>query len=110
MNEKIKLIRSIINTNDGFTVDANGRPVEKNNGYFVSLVQTQNNDVSNIDDVILIASSLNTFIGGWNDQTTGRYYLDASIWIDDIEQAKKFGRLNSQLAIWDIANNTEIRL
>lgn len=50
-----------------------------------------------------------TIVGYWTD-SDGTVYRDLTVWIRDRDQAISFGRSNKQLAIWDIANNCEIRL
>lgn len=50
------------------------------------------------------------FIGGWYDRKSGLYYLDVSENIQDRAQAELLGWLESQLAIWDVVAEREIRL
>lgn len=50
-----------------------------------------------------------TIVGIWTD-TDGKVYRDLTLWISDLYIALDFGRANKQKAIWDIANNCEIRL
>ena len=38
------------------------------------------------------------------------YYFDATVIVDDLEAAKELGRLNKQIAIFDLENLEEIRL
>jgi len=49
------------------------------------------------------------YVGGWVADN-GKVYLDISINIHDLEEAKAFGRENRQLAIWDCRNKVSINL
>jgi hypothetical protein len=48
------------------------------------------------------------YFGGWLDDNT--LYLDTSVNIEDLDEAMKLGRANNQLAIYDVKNQTSIRL
>lgn len=108
MNKKIRIIKSIMVKSDGFTIDTEGRPANHRSGYYVSLSQTQNSTEKDLSTVLLAAETLGCYIGGWKDNE--RFYLDATVHIPELDKAVQFGRLNEQIAIWDIANNSEIRL
>lgn len=117
MNKKetsvlIALATIAINNKDGFTVNAaNLQPVTK--GYAVAVADTQNsfgfeglvNVVKYVDD----HSEINAF-GGWYNTENNMYYFDATVIVNDLESAKELGRINKQIAIFDLANLEEIRL
>ena len=44
------------------------------------------------------------------DTATGLYYYDATVIIEDRDAAIAFGRLQNQIAIFDLNTLTEIRL
>lgn len=97
---------------NGCTVNA--RTLEPiTSGYAVAVKETQNSFGSEgLMRVINYArqnKSVNAF-GGWYDSESGRYYFDATIIIEDKETAVKIGKLNKQLAIFDLNNMEEIRL
>jgi hypothetical protein len=48
--------------------------------------------------------------GAWKDQKTGRTYLDATVVIEDRQDAIDAGREWKQLAVFDLAKREEIRL
>lgn len=117
MNKKetsvlIALATIAINNKDGFTVNAATlQPVTK--GYAVAVADTQNsfgfeglvNVVKYVDD----HSEINAF-GGWYNTENNMYYFDATVIVNDLESAKELGRINKQIAIFDLANLEEIRL
>ena len=117
MNKKetsvlIALATIAINNKEGFTVNAATlEPVTK--GYAVAVADTQNsfgfeglvNVVKYVDD----HSEINAF-GGWYNTENNMYYFDATVIVNDLEAAKELGRINKQIAIFDLANLEEIRL
>lgn len=117
MNKKetsvlIALATIAINNKAGFTVNAATlQPVTK--GYAVAVADTQNsfgfeglvNVVKYVDD----HSEINAF-GGWYNTENNMYYFDATVIVNDLESAKELGRINKQIAIFDLANLEEIRL
>ncbi|WP_302422975.1 hypothetical protein [uncultured Prevotella sp.] len=117
MNKKetsvlIALATIAINNKEGFTVNAATlQPVTK--GYAVAVADTQNsfgfeglvNVVKYVDD----HSEINAF-GGWYNTENNMYYFDATVIVNDLESAKELGRINKQIAIFDLANLKEIRL
>jgi fructokinase len=117
MNKKetsvlIALATIAINNKEGFTVNAATlQPVTK--GYAVAVADTQNsfgfeglvNVVKYVDD----HSEINAF-GGWYNTENNMYYFDATVIVNELEYAKELGRINKQIAIFDLANLEEIRL
>ena len=49
-------------------------------------------------------------VGGWYNSENKQYYFDATIVVDTLEEAKKLGIENRQIAIFDLNTLTEIRL
>ena len=96
----------------GFTIDSqNLSPVVS--GYAVAVADTQNSfGRDGLRTVIKYAKknkSVNAY-GGWYDTESGFYYWDAVIVYNNLSDAIKAGRDNKQIAIYDLANNNEIRL
>jgi len=95
--------------------DPDLKPSTKDHGYWVS-VQGQEyiipKDDLNMDVVLNYAdhaiTEVGEYIGAWIDQA--KVYLDVTKWFPDLQEAIQFGEQNHQLAIWDIANQTEIPL
>lgn len=50
------------------------------------------------------------YFGGWLDNQSGKVYLDLSKNEKDLDRAKKLGKKNKQLAIFDLGSFDEIRL
>ena len=101
-----------MNNKDGFTVNAaNLQPVTT--GYAVAVVDTQNSfgfkGLANVVKYVSEHPEVNAF-GGWYNSDNNMYYFDATVIVNDLEAAKELGRINKQIAIFDLANLTEIRL
>lgn len=117
MNEKqssvlIALATIAMNNKEGYTVNAKTlQPVTS--GYAVAVADTQNsfgNDgLANVVKYVTEHPEVNAF-GGWYNSENGQYYYDATVICNDIEEAKELGRINKQIAIFDLANLQEIRL
>ena len=117
MNKKqasalLALAAIAINNKEGFTVNAaNLQPVKS--GYAVAVADTQNSfgfeGLANVVKYVSEHPEVNAF-GGWYNSDNNMYYFDATVIVDDLEAAKELGRANKQIAIFDLANLTEIRL
>ena len=97
---------------EGFTVNAaNLQPVKS--GYAVAVSDTQDSfgleGLANVVKYVSEHHEVNAF-GGWYNSDNNMYYFDATVIVDDLEAAKELGRYNKQIAIFDLANLTEIRL
>ncbi len=91
---------------EGFTVDAKTlKPV--GSGYAVACVETQNsfnvNGLANVVKFVSEHSEINAF-GGWYNKENDRFYFDATMIINDREKAIEIGRMNKQIAIFDLNN------
>lgn len=117
MNKKqttllIALANIALANKDGYTVNAATlQPVTS--GYAVAVADTQNSfgleGLANVVKYVQENSEVNAF-GGWYNSDNGKYYFDATIIVDDLAKAKELGRINNQIAIFDLANLEEIRL
>ena len=117
MNKKqtsvlIALAVIAINNKEGFTVNAaNLQPVTT--GYAVAVADTQNSfGIEGLANVVRYVSDhqeINAF-GGWYNTENNMYYFDATIIVTDLTAAKELGRINNQIAIFDLAKLEEIRL
>lgn len=54
------------------------------------------------------ASQADQYIGFWKNK--GRLYLDKSVMVADLDEAKALGKAKDQKAIWDNKNKEEINL
>ena len=97
---------------DGFTVDAKTfQPITK--GFAVAVADTQNSfgNVGAAKVAAYVATHKNVnAVGGWYNQENKQYYFDAVIIVNDLETAKKLGRENKQIAVFDLENLQEIIL
>lgn len=97
----------------GFTYDVQNGSFPSS-GYVIALQETQNSfnaeGLQKCLQVIAAGNTLATCIGGWLDTESGLYYYDASIIVEDLQTALTLGRLNKQIAIFDLNNMQEIRL
>lgn len=73
--------------------------IETGRGYWVAELQTALEDVQT-----------NDIIGVWTDGDTDKVWLDKSRFFDNLETALFWAKQWSQIAIWDNANQKEIRL
>ena len=117
MNKKqtsvlIALATIAADNKEGFTVNAATlQPVKT--GYAVAVAATQNSfgieGLANVVKYVSEHSEINAF-GGWYNSGNNMYYFDATVIVDDLATAKELGRINKQIAIFDLANLKEIRL
>lgn len=97
---------------EGFTVSAATlQPVTT--GYAVAISATQNSfgleGLANVVKYVSEHPEINAF-GGWYNSENNKFYFDATLIVDDLETAKDLGRINEQIAIFNLANLEEIRL
>lgn len=117
MNKKqtsvlIALATIAINHKEGFTVNATTlQPFSS--GYAVAVADTQNSfgfeGLANVVKYVSEHPEINAF-GGWYDSENNMYYFDATVILNDLEVAKELGRINKQIAIFDLTHLEEIRL
>lgn len=97
---------------EGFTISANTlQPMKK--GFAVAMSETQNSfgnaGLLRVINFVNNSKTANAF-GGWLDSKTGLFYFDAVTIVTDLDTAKRLGRANGQIAIFDLENLKEIRL
>ncbi len=97
---------------EGFTVDKNTfKPITS--GYTVAVKETQNSFGNyGAAKVVSYAAKHNEVraLGGWLNSANNKYYFDAIIICESLEEALALGRANNQIAIFDLNNMKEIRL
>lgn len=117
MNKKQTSVLAVLaaiamNNKEGFTVNAADlQPIKT--GYAVAVADTQNSfGIEGLANVVKYVSDhpeINAF-GGWYNTENNMYYFDATVIVNDLAAAKELGRINKQIAIFDLANLAEIRL
>ena len=108
-----ELLQAVATMNpDGFTVNKNTfEPITS--GYSVAVAETQNS-FGNYGAAKVVSyankhEEINA-LGGWLNTENGKYYYDAVIVCENLNDAIALGRANGQIAIFDLNNLVEIRL
>ena len=117
MNQKqisvlLALAAIALENKEGYTVNAATlQPVTT--GYAVAVADTQDSfgleGLANVVKYVSEHPEVNAF-GGWYNSENNMYYFDATVIVDDLDVAKELGRINKQIAIFDLANMEDIRL
>lgn len=101
----------------GITLNRDLQPIDTQEGYMVSYFETEKTfdlngiDYKEISNLILKRKADlkdNEYLGFWVYK--GKLYINISINILELEQAKKVGISNNQLSIYDLQNNTSIEI
>lgn len=89
-------------------------------GYMVSLSGCEEvYEVSSMLDSLLkdfvnrnseLLADEKSFVGTWHNKTKNKVYFDVSVNVSNLPDAVELGRINNQIAIYDCANKTEIKL
>lgn len=87
-------------------------------GYMVSVISGPvYNNVLSVNPIEVakfirknMADNYTTFAGVWTDKDTGKIYFDISVNISVKNVAIKTAKSLKEIAIWDIRNNSEIRV
>ena len=107
----IDAIQKIAEQNpEGFTVDLTTlKRITK--GISVAYIETQDSfGIEGLERVINHALGHDRKVGGWMNEDDGQYYYDSIRIFTDLEEAKRFGRENKQIAIFDLTNLRLIKL
>lgn len=123
--EILKDIKKYIIDNEGISLDIDTmKNTTLKNGYVVS-IEGYELKVKNIDDVmkkitkyISIINILKNndkikktyFVGVWYNENDSYYYIDISKHFEKLRDAKNFGKMNKQKAIYNLKNNNSIYL
>jgi fructokinase len=98
------------NSDTGFTVDLTTLK-KVTGGISVAYLETQNSfGDEGLKRVLKHALEHEKKIGGWLDDDDGSFYFDSVRIFTDLEDAKRFGRENKQIAIFDLTNLRLIKL
>lgn len=113
--ENIKNIMEEIKENQGGTYNKNLKSINATSGFMVSLqgyerkCRTDEETEKAIKENMEIIKGLDSaYLGAWIDE--GITYIDISVLVENKEDALELGKINNQLAIYDLKNNKSIYL
>ena len=112
MKEKLfSALQAIIAANpQGFTVGLDLSPIK--HGFSVAFAETQDSfneeGLRKVIDFVQANPEKVSAFGGWFDKETGRYYLDATMILEDRENAEQIARRECQKYFYDLDTQTEI--
>lgn len=113
--ENIKTIIEEIKENNGGTYNKELKSINVKSGYMVSLqgyeVKSRTDEETEqaiIKNMEIIKGLDNAYLGAWIDE--GIVYIDISVLVENKEDALELGKINNQIAIYDIQNNESIYL
>jgi fructokinase len=109
MKQLFEAIREVAKQNpDGFTVDLTTL-TKVTGGISVAYLETQNSfGDEGLKRVIAHALEHEKKVGGWLE--AGDFYYDSVAIFTDLDVAKRFGRENNQIAIFDLTHRKLIKL
>lgn len=111
MEQLFEAILTIAKQNpDGFTVDLTTlKKVTK--GISVAYLETQDSfGEEGLKRVLNHAEMHEKKVGGWLNEENQEFYFDSVRIFTNLEEAKRFGRENKQIAIFDISHMRLIKL
>lgn len=111
MEQLFEAIQKIAETNpEGFTVDLTTlKKVTK--GISVAYIDTQDSfGEEGLKRVLNHALVHEKRVGGWLNEENHEFYFDSVRIFTNLEEAKRFGRENKQIAIFDISQMRLIKL
>lgn len=113
--ENIKTIIEEIKENNGGTYNKELKSINASQGFIVSLQgyekkckTEQEIEKAIIENMEIVRGLDNAYLGAWIDE--GIVYIDISVLVENKEDALELGKVNNQLAIYDIENNDSIYL
>ena len=111
MTQLKKAIKAIAKQNPlGFTVELTTLK-EVKQGLVVAYLETQNSfDDEGLEKVLKHADKNSKVVGGWLNEENNKYYFDSCKVFTDKKEAIEFGKMNQQIAIFDITNLELIKL
>ncbi len=94
----------------GFTIHPETLEKPKK-GYGVSLLETQNCfGIEGLKKAYQVALERNCYIGGWRNPKNSKYYYDATVVVEDYDEAIRLAKENKQLAIYNYTTGETITI
>lgn len=113
--ENIKKIIEEIKENNGGTYNKELKSINATSGYMVSLLgyekkcrTIEETEKAITENMEIIKGLDSAYLGAWIDE--GITYIDISVLVENKEDAMELGKINNQLAIYNIENNESIYL
>lgn len=113
--ENIKKIIEEIKENGGGTYNKELKSISASKGFMVSLQgyerkckTEQETEKAIMENMEIIKGLDSAYLGAWIDE--GITFIDISILVENKDDAMELGKINNQLAIYDIKNNESIYL
>ena len=114
--KQINILREVILSNkEGFSCNLNGKPINKKEGYFISITNIKGKSLNHLIKKVLYIKQFgfkgnnNLFIDGWTDRENN-FYLDLSLYLEDLNLSKQLGLIFKQKAIFNISKFESIYL
>ena len=114
--KQINILKGVILKNkNGFSCDFRGRLINKNKGFFVAITDIKGKNLNYLIKKVLYIKRMgfkdnkNLIVGGWKDKE-GFFYLDLSLYLENLNLSKKIGSLFNQKAIFNINKMEDIYL
>lgn len=113
--KNIKNIIEEIKENKGGTYNKEYKTIDAKQGFMVSLQgyekkcrTDEETEKAIMENMEIVRGLDNAYLGAWIDE--GITYIDISVLVENKEDAIELGKVNNQLAIYDIQNNESIYL
>lgn len=116
----MEIVEQIFASPEGGTASLTGKELPTT-GYFVGglvspLILDETSDAAEARDEIegfvayLAESTDAEYVGWWADEETGKVWVDGTDWYSTEVRAAGIGRQRHEIAVYDIANERELRL
>jgi len=116
IQQQINKIKEVILKNpDGCTFDFKGNIINKNNGFFVSITNIKGKQINHLIKKLLYIKKTgfkevkNLNGGCWKDKQNN-FYLDLTLYLEDLNLSKEIGNIFNQQAIFNIKELNSIYL
>jgi len=108
-------IEGVDGTVDTFITHDDGKEEMPSTGYWVggirpSLIFSDKSRVDRGDIAWFVGGTESRYFGSWVDVADGTIHIDASDHVDNREDALYLAAERGEIAVWDIANESEIRV
>lgn len=93
---------------EGFTISLESWNTPKR-GFCVAYLETQNcHGKDGLTKAIRHAEQHCNIVGGWLEETSGKYYFDSVLIVDTKEEAERLAKENEQYAYFDLVEKKSV--